>query len=80
MLDTKSYLGMKRQMKCICLKEAENLAKEMKLNEYDKHLLLDLVNNTMSVETCMTLGISNKKYARDLKLLLTKIYNYKNTK
>lgn len=79
MLNKESYLDLKRQLKCICRKDVEDLAKEMKLNDYDKQLLLDISSCKTRMQTCLEMNISESKYRLDAHNLLTKIYNYKNT-
>ena len=79
MLDKKSYLDMKRYLKSLCRKNIINLCEDMELTKYEKDLLLSLYDNKTRVQTSMELSISMGKYTFDMKNLMNKIYNYKNT-
>ena len=79
MLDKKSYLDMKKYLKCLCRKNALQLCEDMQLTEYERDLLLSLCDNKSRIQTSMNLSISIGKYTTDMKNLMNKIYNYKNT-
>ena len=79
MIDKKTYLQLKKEIKCLCHKNALDLCNDMGLSGEDRDLLLSLADNKSKVQTCMELCISYDTYTFHLKQVLTKVYNYKNT-
>lgn len=79
MINKERYHFMKRQIKCLCRKNVQKLCKDMELTDYETKLLLNYYDKMSKVETCMSLGISGTTYSNDMKILFSKIYNYKNT-
>lgn len=79
MLDKKMYLDMKKYLKCLCKTNVLKLCKDMGLTDYEKDLLLSVYDNELRIQTCMRLSISERKYTKDLRIVMNKLYNYKNT-
>lgn len=72
MIDKSTYHVLKQQIRCFCRKNVE-------LTEYEINLLMNYYDKVSRVQTCMDLGISTTTYSNDMKILFSKIYNYKNT-
>lgn len=79
MLDKSTYHSVKRQVKCLCRKNVLSLIDEMELTDYERDLLLYFYDGKTRTQTCMELCITEKTYTKDMKILLSKIYDYKNT-
>lgn len=79
MIDKSTYHVLKRQIRCFCRNNVEELCKNMELTEYEINLIMKYYDKVSRVQTCMDLGISTTTYSNDMKILFSKIYNYKNT-
>ena len=79
MLDKKTYLDLKKEVKCLCRKNIIILCDEMGLNEEERQLLMYFYDGKTKVQTCMDLCISPTYYHNHMKILFTKINDYKNT-
>lgn len=79
MIDKNTYLNLKREIKHLCRKNVIALCDDMGLNEKERELLLCFYDDKTIVQTCMELGISSMYYNRHLKLIFSKINDYKNT-
>lgn len=79
MLDKSTYLQTKNEIKSYCPCDIRKFAKDMMLNKYESDLLTSFANDDTRIATCIKLGISRNKYTSDLKKLVIKIINYKNT-
>lgn len=79
MIDKSTYHVLKRQIRCFCRNNVEELCKNMELTEYEINLIMKYYDKVSIVQTCMDLGISTTTYSNDMKILFSKIYNYKNT-
>ncbi len=79
MISKDVYLDTKRWVKCLCRTNLKQLCEDMELTEYEKKLIIGYHNGDTVVSQCMNLNISKGKYTNDLKLICTKIYNYKST-
>lgn len=79
MINKQEYLDTKREIKCLCRPNILKIANNMELSEYEKELLINMYDGKTKVQTCMEKNISASKYNDDMKILINKIYNYKNT-
>ena len=79
MIDKKLYLQLKRDIRCFCRQNIVKLCDDMELTEMERQLLLDYYDNKSVVQTSMELCISQKTYSRYMRVLFSKIYDYKNT-
>lgn len=79
MLDKKTYLAMKREIKCVCRKNLKELCEIMEFNDFEKNLLFKFYDGDTVQKICMDLCISAMTYNRYMHKILSKIYNYKNT-
>ena len=79
MIDKSTYLNLKREIRCYCRKNVMKLCDDMELTDIERILLLDFYNNELVVHTCMKLCISEKTHSKYMRILFSKIYDYKNT-
>lgn len=79
MIDKVTYLQLKREIKCLCRANVVKLADDMELNAEDKELLLAFHNGDTRTKVCYDMSISTEYYRNHMKLLFSKIYDYKNT-
>ena len=79
MIDKETYLNLKKEIKCLSYNNVLNLCKDMNLDTEEKQLLLDFYNKKTMVQVCMEHGMSYNTYTNHMKVLFSKIYNYKNT-
>ena len=79
MIDKNTYLSLKREIKHLCRKNIIELCDNMELNQEERQLLINFYDNKSRIQTCMEMGMSQDTYTTHMKLLFTKIYNYKNT-
>lgn len=79
MLDTKSYLNLKKEIKYMCRKNVIALCENMQLNDYEKDLLMHFYDGKSKVCTCMDLCIGSDTYSKHMKILFNKINDYKKT-
>lgn len=79
MIDKKTYLQMKKDLKCLCRRDLSELCDEMELNDFEKKLLLKFYNGDKVPKICMDLCISQGMFTIYLKTVFSKIHHYKNT-
>lgn len=79
MLNGKTYLDLKREIKCLCRKNVIALCDNMELNDYERDLLMHFYDGKSKVSTCMDLCIGSNTYYNHMKKLFSKINDYKNT-
>lgn len=79
MLDKKTYLDLKKEVKCLCRKNVVLLCDEVELNDEERDLLMYFYEGKTRVQTCMDLCISPTYYNNHMKILFAKINDYKNT-
>lgn len=79
MIGKKEYLALKRDIKCFCRPNILKLCDDMELSETERKLLIDFYNGEMVQHTCMELSITAPTYNKNMRVLFSKIYDYKNT-
>ena len=79
MIGKKEYLQLKREIKCLCRANVVKLCNDMELNTEDKELLLAFYDGKTRTRVCYDMSISTTYYGDHMKLLFSKIYDYKNT-
>ena len=79
MIDKNTYLNLKTEIKHLCRKNIIELCDNMELNQEERQLLINFYDNKSRIQTCMEMGMSQDTYTTHMKLLFTKIHNYKNT-
>lgn len=79
MLDKKTYLSMKRYIKCMCRSHVKTLCENMELDDFEKSLVMRFYDGEKVEKTCIDLGISQPTYTVCLKTVMSKINDYKNT-
>lgn len=79
MIDKKTYLEMKRYIKCISRKNIVDICDEIELTQFERNLLLRFYDGDMVQAISMDLCISPSTFTKYLKKILSKIYHYKNT-
>lgn len=79
MLDKKTYLNLKKTIKCMCRKNVLKLCDDMELNKEERDLLMYFYDGKTRIQTCIELSISETYYKNHMKILFTKINDYKNT-
>lgn len=79
MVDKHTYLATKKKLKCTCRANGEELAKQMKLSDFETQLLFTIIDDKSSTQACMDLHISKNTYTKLLKILVAKLIQYKNT-
>lgn len=79
MLDKKTYLDLKREIRYLCKKNVIKLCDDMELTEDERTLLMHFYNNDSKNKTCMEMNIGTTTYSKYMKVLFTKINDYKNT-
>lgn len=79
MIDKNTYLNLKREIRCLSYNNILELCDNMKLDKEERQLLLDFYKKKKAIQTCMEICISPNTYTNHMKILFTKIYNYKNT-
>ena len=79
MIDKETYLNLKIEIRCISYNNVLELCESMKLDKEERQLLLDFYNKKTMVQVCMEHGMSYNTYTNHMKVLFSKIYNYKNT-
>ena len=79
MIDRKTYLNLKREIKDTPRVFVVKLCEDMMLNTEEKTLLMNMYDNKSVIQTCMELSFSEFTYNYKMKKLFTKINNYKNT-
>ena len=79
MIDKNTYLSLKREIKCLCRKNVVKICDEVELNDKERELLLSFYDDDSRTSTCMKLSISELYYKQHLKMIMNKIYDYKNT-
>lgn len=79
MLNKKEYLQLKKDIKCFCRKNVVKLCDEMEISDIERTLLMDYYDGEMVQHTCMELGITAPTYNKYMRVLFSKINDYKNT-
>lgn len=79
MIDKNTYLNLKKEIRCLSYNNVLELCDNMQLDKYEKQLLIDFYKKKKAIQTCMENGISINTYTNHMKIIFTKIYNYKNT-
>lgn len=79
MIDKNTYLNLKREIRYLSYNNLIELCDSMKLDKEERQLLLDFYKKKKAIHTCMEINISPNTYTNHMKILFTKIYNYKNT-
>lgn len=79
MISKSLYLQLKKDIKCLCRKNVIKLCDDMELNETERLMLLDCYDGMSVTHTSMSLHISEKTYNKYMKILFSKINDYKNT-
>lgn len=79
MIDKKTYLNLKREIRLMCRANVIKLCDDMQLNKYERNLLMHFYDGNTKTKTCIDLNISSTCYSEHLKILFTKINDYKNT-
>ncbi len=75
-MDKKEYLALKKHIKTLCRDSILELSDKVGLTKYDTELLLYLNNDMGRINTSLSLGICERKYTKDLKNCLNKVYDY----
>jgi len=79
MIDKRTYLDLKKEIKHMCRQNVLNICDDVQLNEDERKLLLSYYDDSSRLYTCLKLCISENYYKKHLKIILNKIYDYKNT-
>lgn len=79
MIDKQTYLSLKREIKCLCRVNVLKLCDDMQLNTEERELLLSFYDGKTRTRVCYDMSISEVYYKTHMKMLFSKIYNYKNT-
>lgn len=79
MIERNEYFNLKREIKTLSYNNILKLYEEMQLDDEERKLLDNFYRNKSRVQTCMEIGMSFDTYTKHMKLLFTKINNYKNT-
>lgn len=79
MIGREEYLALKREIKCLCRVNVVKLCEDMDLNTEEKELLLSFYDGKTRTKVCYEMSISNTYYNDHMKLLFSKIKDYKNT-
>lgn len=75
-MNKNEYLALKKYIKTLCKDSVIELSQNVGLTQYDTDLLLYLNSDTGRIQTSLLLGICERKYTKDLKLCLGKVYDY----
>ena len=67
---------VKKYVISLCKDDVLELSEKVGLNEYDTKLLLSLNRDESRVATCMKFGCCEKKYTKDLRRIMEKIFNH----
>ena len=70
------YLALKKYIISLCKDDVLEISEKVGLNEYDTKLLLSLNRDESRVATCMKFGCCEKKYTKDLRRIMEKIFNH----
>jgi len=79
MIDKKTYLNLKKEVRNLCRQNVIKLCDDMQLNDEEMRLLLSFYDGDSVVSTCMKLSIGTRYYQTHMNTLFNKIYDYKNT-
>ena len=79
MIDKNTYLNLKKEIKCLCRKNVLALCDEMDLSDEERDLLLYFYDGKSRSRTCIDLCMSSTYYSEHMKILFSKINDYKNT-
>lgn len=79
MIDKSAYLQLKREIKCLCRANINKLCDDMDLNTEERDLLISFYEGKTRTRVCYDMSISTTYYRDHMRLLFSKIYDYKNT-
>lgn len=79
MISREEYLALKREIKFWCRKNITKLCNEMELNDEERKFLMYFYDGKTRVQTCMELCVSATYYNNKMKIIFSKIKDYKNT-
>ena len=79
MIDKNTYLQLKREIKYLCRASVIKLADDMELNTEERNLLMSFYEGKTRTRVCYDMSISTTYYREHMKMLFSKIYDYKNT-
>lgn len=79
MIERNEYFNLKKEIRILSYNNILKLCEEMGLDEEERILLINFYRNKSRVQTCMEIGMSFDTYTKHMKLLFSKINNYKNT-
>lgn len=79
MIDKKEYLALKREIRCLCRANVIKLCDDMQLNTEERDLLISFYEGKLRTRVCYDMAISRTYYADHMKLLFSKIKDYKST-
>ena len=79
MIGKQEYLQLKREIKCLCRANVVKLCDDMELNTEDKELLMAFYDGKTRTRICYDMAISRTYYRDHMRVLFSKIYDYKNT-
>ena len=79
MIDKNTYLQLKREVKCLCRANVIKLCNDMELNTEERDLLMSFYEGKTRTRVCYDMAISTTYYRDHMRLLFSKIYDYKNT-
>ena len=79
MIDKRTYLDLKKEIKCLCRANVIKLCNDMELNTEERELLLGFYDGKSRTRVCYDMSISTTYYREHMKTLFSKIYDYKNT-
>lgn len=79
MIDKKTYLDLKKEIKCLCRANVIKLCDDMELNTEEKTLLMYFYDGKTRTRTCYDMCISTTYYRDHMRTLFSKINDYKNT-
>lgn len=79
MIDKKTYLALKKEIKGLCRPNVLTLCDNMQLNKEEREMLMYFYDGYSRTYVCMKMSISTKYYRDHMLLIFTKIQDYKNT-
>lgn len=75
-MNKQDYLSLKKHLISLCLDEINEIADKVGLNDYERNLVVHLNKGDTRIATCMDMGCCEKKYTKDLRRALGKIFNF----
>lgn len=79
MIDKQTYLQLKREIKCLCRANINKLCDDMEPNTEEREFLISFYEGKTRTRVCYDMSISTTYYREHMKMLFSKIYDYKNT-